>query len=105
MPVPVPRREVHQGICTQRIQPQQLFHTAQLLDKITPVRRPDDAQRTDAVANRYLVRSLLLIFLPDKIIAAAAGCGQLLLHPTQWQGKSRSLPLQLTRKTRNKSAA
>ena len=104
MPVPVPRRKIHQRICAGRVLPQHRFHMAQVFDKIPPVGCTDHPQRADAVADGYLVTRLFLIFLPDQVVAGHPHSRQLLFHPAQWQRQRWPLTLQLAGETGHKSA-
>ena len=94
MPVAVAGTEIHRPVNFCRVFIENLLDMTHRLDKLAPVRGGQEAQTADAVANRHLIRCLLLRIELHLAFDAGACLTQRLLHPVQRQGQRRALALQ-----------
>ncbi len=101
MPVAVTRREVLVTVNTARVAAKGLFDDTRLLYEQAPVQRVEKAQATEAVADGYLVRGLLLVFGLDELLDRGAGFGQTLFQPRERQSQRGRATLQAAHQLRD----
>ena len=104
MPITIARRKIHPAINPGRVFAQGLLDDTHRLDKIAPVHRAQHAQATDAVTDRNLIRSLLLILGLHQLVDGQSRFGQALLDPGERQGQGRATAFQPARQLSDKSA-
>ena len=97
MAVGVAGGEVHPRIHIGGIVAQRVFDRRQGLDELTPVGRSEQAQASDAVAHRDLLRGLVLRFELYAVLDGLVVLGQPLLHPGQWQCERSTAAMQPAR--------
>src|SRR4029079_9969227 len=95
--IAVARRELHRGIDAWRVATQNYFTDADGLDKIAPVDRAEKAKAADTVADRHLVRRLLLIRRLHQLFDRQVVFAELLFDPRQGKSQCRALALQTSR--------
>ena len=104
MAVAIAGNEIHPAIDATRILAQRLLDDAHGLDELAPVRRAQDPQAADAVADGNLIGGLLLVLRLDQLLDRQARFGQSLLDPGQRQGQGGAPALQAARQLRDERA-
>ncbi|MNV41079.1 hypothetical protein D3C71_1327040 [compost metagenome] len=101
MPVTVAGAEVHQGIGAGRILLQDAFDHAHAFNELAPIHVGQEAQTADAVADRNLVRRLLLALQMHQLFDAMAVGSDPLFKPGDRHREHTAAPLQPTRQFGN----
>ena len=98
MTVAIARCEIHLRVYARRIHSQHLLDGAQRFNELAPVDRDQQAQATNAIADRNLVGRLTLRIGLHEVRDGQAGIGQPLLNPGQCQRQLGTVTLQAARK-------
>ncbi|MNM29260.1 hypothetical protein D3C81_397950 [compost metagenome] len=93
MAIMIAAGKVHERIDRCRVLAEDPFDMAQAFDELPPIAGRQHAQTTDAVADRYLVRRLLLRIKLHLTFDTEPGLGEHLLDPRQRLAESGTLPL------------
>ena len=100
MTIAVTASKIHLAIGAARIFAQASLDDTHGFDELAPIHPPQEAQTADAVANGYLVGSLLLVSRLHQLLDSQPGLGKHLLDPGQRQCQSEALSLQPAREFR-----
>ena len=100
MAIAVPAGEIHPRVGLGRVRAQGPFDDTHRFDEGAPIHRREMPQTADAVADRDLIRRLLLITGAHQLLDAQARLRQPLLDPCEWQCQGRPMPLEATCKLR-----
>src|SRR6266550_4923480 len=92
--ITVAGRKLHRAINVLRILTQYSLDDADAFDEITPVDRAQEAKTADAVADRDLVRRLLLVLRLHQLFDRQVRFREPLLDPRQRKSQRRTLSLQ-----------
>src|SRR5487761_2281111 len=92
MPVTVPRGEIHPAVYAARVGAEDLFDDAVFLDKIPPVDRAQQSKASNTVADRNLIRGLLLVFRLHQLVNGEAVPRKQLFEPGKGHRQSGATP-------------
>src|SRR5438552_9824414 len=98
--ITVAGRKLHRAINVLRIAAQYSLDDADAFDEIAPVDRAQEAKTSDAIADRDLVRCLLLVLRLHQLFDRQMRFREPLLYPRQCKRQRRTLSLQTARKLR-----
>ena len=102
--ITVARRKVHRAINVLRILAENSFDHTDAFDEIAPIDRAQEPKTADTVADRDLVRCLLLVLGLNQLFDRPMRFREPLLDPCQRERQRRTLPLQTARKLRDEGA-
>ncbi len=103
--IAIARGKIHRGIDSCRFAAQDLFDDAHLLDEITPIHRAEKSQTGNAVADRNLVRGLVLVLCLNQLLNGEPLILQAMFHPTGGKAEIGALTVQMPGEFGDKCAA
>ena len=102
MAIAIAGRKIHRAVNVSGVGAQDLLDDAQALHKFLPVHRAQETQAGDAVADRNLIRSLILAFHLDQLLDGQPLFHQPLLQPAAREMQHRALSRQALAELRHK---